>query len=362
MKHLQTLTLFILSVILFTTCQKSNDLTVTLKQSGILKIQLTDKNNNPLVGNKVKLYTNFAYSLSGNQQSYDLLYDTKTTDANGSVDFGELNQGIYVVVSEKVKVGNISYNVMKPVQLVTGNSNSLAINPEDYVGKITLKVYMSDNYSSGSYSPVSNANVVLVNYDDFVDSMTHQEILAKAAVTGQTDTHGKVVFEKAPANFDYKAYVYYTDTTAAWANNNSDYIYVSKDGETEVSILVSSKDLLHLKSTLNLTVQFYGYDKNNNYGYHAVPDANVILVDYTSYYDYNLSYASISTINSHKITSGKTDSSGNVVLKNIPQGTDCMAFVYYSDTYRTWGSSSFYVNYLIENRSVEVDEYNLGLN
>jgi hypothetical protein len=342
MKNGKILAIALALLLVFNSCEKT-DMTVTLKQSGTLKVQLKNSSDEPIKDQKVKLYTSSSSSSA---------FDIKTTDDDGTVNFGELIQNTYLVVANDVKVGNVKYNISKPVQVISDVSDVIVLNPEDFTGKITLTVKMENNL------PVQRVNVALIEFEDYNDTLTYDQILSKAAVTAKTDNAGVAIFEKVPSNYEFMPFVYYADTAYDWATNSST-IYVDRDGDVKRTIYVQSSKILNLRGTLNLTVQYYGY-KNSNYGTWPVPNAHVIAVSSDDYYSYNLGSSTISAARSKKADEGMTDHIGNVSLR-LPQGDNYYLLVYYSEINKYWYSSIYISSLGITTYSIDVDEYALGL-
>lgn len=359
MRILKLLPIMAICLGMLASCEKIEDVTVTLKQSGNLSIQLVDTTNQPIAGYKVKLYTNMVYYLDNSQRISTTPYDTKVTNSSGLADFGELNTGTYMIAIEKVKVGGQVYNVTRSVQVISGSDASIVVKPQEFVGKLTLNVLMQSSQISSVREKVKNANVILIKYQDYSDSLSFDDIQKLKVVKGVTDSNGKVVFDKLPAYFEYRPYVYLNDASGSWPIETYSSLYVSKDDERETSVVVDKISLMNLKPTLDLTINYYGYDSNMDYGYHPVKNTNVIFVKDNDYYSFNLSWASLSTVRSYKVAEGITNSGGNIKITFPKLGT-YKALVYYSDTKKTW-SSSFNI-YDFENfRTIEVEENDLGL-
>jgi hypothetical protein len=354
MKTTKIVTIALAVLFAFSSCEKS-DITVNLKQSGKLKVQIKNKNNEAIKDLKVKLYSS-ATTSSGVTSS---MLDFKVTDENGNVEFGELLQSTYYVVAKDAKVGNVKYYISKPVQVVTGMSDVTIINPEDFVGKLTVKVNM-DNYLTGSSSsnlPVKQVNVALIPSEDYVDTMTYEQALSKSITSAKTDDLGSAVFEKIPSNYYYVPFVYYSDTAYTWASNGSS-ISIGVAGDDTYSINVSSVKIMNIKTSVNLTLNYYSGTTTK-----TINAANVIAVDYNTYNNYGLVNASVASVRAKRFAEGTTNSSGKVSFR-LGRNMSYYFLVYYSDTKKTWVSnSSFYVSGSTTlNQTVSVNDYaSLGL-
>ena len=353
MKITKILTITLAVLFAFSSCEKS-DITVNLKQSGKLKVQIKNKNNEAIKDLKVKLYSSATTSSSSVSSS---MLDVKVTDENGNVDFGELLQNTYYVVAQDVKVGTAKYYISKPVQVVTGMSDVVIINPEDFVGKLTLKVNM-DNYitgSSSSYLPVKQVNVAMIDYNDYNDTLTYQQVLSKAVITAKTDDMGSVVFDNFPAYYSFYPFVYYSDTAYAWQTNLST-IYVDIAADANRTITVPSQKIMNIKTSANLTIQYY-----NGTSTKSINAANVIAVDYYTYSSINLANATIAQVRAKRAAEGTTNSSGKVSLR-LGRNTNYYFLVYYTETKKAWGSTVYVSGSTAINTTVSVTDYTtLGL-
>jgi len=325
----------VISVVAFlSSCQKDS-ITVSLKTSGTLSVQLADTAGNKFQKVKVHLYS---YIVSdGMQITYAGEIDSKLSDSNGSVSFGILEAGNYYVVTDTIKNGKKKYLIAKAVQVISADTKNLIINPFDYVGTIKLHIYIETN---GAIDTINRKNlkVALVNYNDYNSLDNRQKVINKAVDIKSSDANGNVEFDKIPSDIDYMAYVYInnTDTMGGWASGS---FMVSKDdiysGEADIYLT----NLFIIKANVTLSIQYYsfssGYDK-------PVTAANVVLIKYVDYNNYSLNYASQSTILSHKVVSGTTNTNGMVLFTNVPANIEYYAYVYYSISNYTWITSYMY--------------------
>lgn len=291
-----------------------------------------------------------------NSENNSTAYDIKKTNTEGVVDFGQLIENVYYVIAKDVKVGNSKYFVAKPVMLTTGFEGEISINPQEFIGKITLNV--SKMTINGSYVKGANLNVALIEYSDYNDTLSHTDKIQKAVAVGVTANTGKVVFDKVPSSYNYYAYVYVDSINKTTVFSN--YLYVGKDDEREVNINVLESDLYDIKNNTQFKIYFYGY-YNGIYDYHKVPNVKVVAVKQNDYLNYNLQNASVSTILKYAAATGKTNIEGRVTLP-LRVMKDYIIFVYFDDVRKYWSYYSIYIGSqstsLIE---IEVNENSLGI-
>jgi hypothetical protein len=204
------LSLFALALIA-SSCNKNNDLTVTLKQSGPLSVNVTNDAGTPLSDVKVKLYVS---------DSEDPYLDAINTDKNGNVNFGEVNSGSYSVVLDTPKVNGIKYMPVKEIQVVSGSKKEVKINVQEYIGTVNFTFYQ-DNYPTNP--AFSGLNVILVAYNYGSSTLAYK--IQKAEYSGKTNASGKISF-KIPSSRTFQLVVYNDSKT----NSNSiTYFSVYKD-------------------------------------------------------------------------------------------------------------------------------------
>jgi hypothetical protein len=330
----------------FTACQKDN-ITVTLRTAGSLNVQIVDSTGKAFSKVKIHLYLNSSSSSE---------LDNKKTDNNGNVNFGTLESGSYFLVTDTIKKGNKKYLISKPIQVISGESKSVVLNPMEYIGTIKLQV----GINTGGIDTIKRTTlrVALVSYIDRISSDNRQKVLSKAVDIKSCDASGKVEFDNIPANIEYSAYVYIdnNDSVGGWS---SSYYEVSKDGTYSGSATVYATDLIVIRTTVKLTIEYYSYSFS---AYKPVQSVNVILVDYNDYYNYSLQYASQSIIKSYEVVSGITNSIGVVTFTGVPANKEYFAYVYFDVTNDTWGSSYIYpTSGILFSQIIDVTGSNLGL-
>lgn len=193
------LSLLILLLTIFTSCKKTNDIDNTVSVTGKLTYKLLDDAGKGLPNVKIRL------------RDYDqLLLDTRITDKNGLVDFGELNTGNYFVFPESPVVNNVEYLIQDYIQLVPGETKNKEVKVSDYSGKFNfvIKAYNHNNM------PVENIGLLLIPLSKFVyDPLsTYFDV---ADYKGVSNANGLVSF-KAASDIDYIAYLYNIKTNISY--------------------------------------------------------------------------------------------------------------------------------------------------
>jgi hypothetical protein len=340
--------IFVGVIAIFSACQKQNDnITVTLKTAGSLNVQIIDSTGKAYP--KVKVHLFLSYSSSSE-------LDNKTTDNNGNVNFGTLESGSYYLATDTIKKGNKKYLISKAIQIISGDSKSVVLNPMEYVGTIKLQVYI--NTSGIDSIKRTTLRVALVSYNDRITSDNRQKVLSKAADVKSCDASGKVEFDNIPANIEYYAYVYINNSDSVGGWSSSEYM-VSKDDTYSGNATVYATDLIVIRTIVNLTIEYYSY---TTFNYKPVQAVNVILVYYDDYYNNSLQYASQNTIKSYKVVSGITNSSGVIAFTGVPANKEYFIYIYFNGSYYMWYSSYFEpYSGSSYNQTIEVIGSNLGL-
>ena len=336
MKNLKFSLLIVMAV--FTACQKEkNDLTVTLKTSGALNVQLVDNTGSKFDNVKVHLYTYYSspYSTTSTSFIYGGELDTKVSDSNGNANFGTIAEGTYYVVTDTIQKAGQKYLISKALQVTSGDSKNMVLNPLEFIGKLKFSLEI---YNNGMRDTLTRTKIkiALVNNLDYSNNLNRSQVIKKAIAVKSFDANGRVEFDNVPSNIYYYPYVFVdnTDTIGDWSRNGA--IMVTKDNTYSGIAYVYFSGLIIPKSSLSLTLQYY------NNGYKAVPSANVVLVRYNDYYSYNLSYASVSTVLLYAVKKGITNSSGTVTFTDVPASVEYYTFVYYSTSKYLWDTNYIY--------------------
>ncbi len=346
--------LLIAFVAILISCQKDS-ITVVLKLSGNLNVQIIDSTGKSYPNVKVHLYTFYSYSSGGSSYSDEL--DLQKTDSKGSIAFGTIQQGTYYVVSDTIRVGNKIYAPSKTVQILSGETKSLVINVQEYTGTFKLQISI---YTNGLYDTINRKNlrVALIRYTDYNSRLNRQAVINRAVAIQNSDGNGMVEFDNIPSNISYYPYVYLnnTDSVGGWG---SSIISVNKGGIYSSYINVYLRDLYVPRTNVKLTITYYSSSSSS---YVPLKAANVLLINYNDYSNYNLYNASLNVLNVYKVASGTTDNNGVITLTGIPVGYSYYPYVYIKSTNVVQMSSLSIYNQYDYTFSLTADGYYLGLN
>lgn len=218
------LTLFILLVAVFISCKKTTNVDVKLSTSGKLTYKLTDDAGKGLANVKVSLFdrTDTYYA------NYNILLETRLTDPNGLVDFGNLNPSNYLLVADSAKVNNVAYMVQEYVQVIAGADKAKETKVTDFSGTFTLAVRSYNNNQ-----PLKNIGVIMIPSNKFNYAATTAANLKVADFSGATNDAGLITF-RIPSNKQYAIYLYNTVTNASYNYNSS--VSVQKDATVNYSM------------------------------------------------------------------------------------------------------------------------------
>lgn len=216
------LTFLILLLAVFASCKKTTNVDVKLSTSGKLTYKLTDDAGKGLPNVKVSLFDR-----QDNYSNTTILLDTRLTDPNGQVDFGDLNPNNYLLVADSAKVNNVAYMVQEYVQVITGAVKQKETKVTDYSGTFTMTVK-----SYNSNQPLKNIGVIMVPSNKFNYSSTTAAHLKVADFSGATNDAGLIIF-RIPSNKQYTVYLYNTVTNASYNYNT---VSVQKDATVNYSM------------------------------------------------------------------------------------------------------------------------------
>jgi hypothetical protein len=228
---------FLLGVGMMIGCKKEKDLNInmTLNQSGNLIVKVADSTGAAIANTNVKLMQSSGISSSPLEE--------KSTDGNGNVSFENLLEGDYYVYLKKVVVSGKTYTIDQDVQVISGKTKSVNINPQTYVGSIQ---YTFNDNTTYPVKPIKGYTVVLFRYDDYNNlgsSPTFTSIKDLAFATGTTDSTGKVLFLGVPAGPTFLYMIF--NSTKKSISQYSTY-YLSKGDEDKISVTLDTYDFSNL--------------------------------------------------------------------------------------------------------------------
>lgn len=219
------LTLLLLLFAVVTSCKKTTNIDVELSTSGRLTYKLTDDNGKGLPNVKVSLFDH-----QRNYSNATMLLDTRLSDSEGLIDFGDLNPNNYMLVVDSAKVNNVAYNVQEYVQVITGAVKQKETKVTDFSGtyKMTVRSYNTNQ-------PLKNIGVVLIPSNKFDYSSSTSSLLKVSDFSGVTNELGSISF-RIPSNKQYSVYLYNMVTNASYNQNGA--TYVDKDGTVDYTMTI----------------------------------------------------------------------------------------------------------------------------
>ncbi|WP_133640142.1 carboxypeptidase-like regulatory domain-containing protein [Sphingobacterium paludis] len=218
------LTLLILIFGILTSCEKTTDVDVIVSTSGKLNYKLVDDSGKGVPNVKVSLY-----DILGNYATYHALIDQRTTDAEGVVDFGDLNPQTYLLRADSAIVNNVGYMVQEHVQVTTGAGKQKETKVTDFSGTLSVTV------QSYNGQRLRNIGIAVVPANRFDYRSDTNYFLRVADFKVLTDDTGTVIL-KIPSDKEYVLYFYNSVTNAAY--NNYQHVSVQKGREYKYSTYI----------------------------------------------------------------------------------------------------------------------------
>ncbi|MFB6318130.1 hypothetical protein [Saccharicrinis sp. FJH54] len=274
----------------------SNDTNVLeIIDYGTLSFSVTDNNDNPLSGATLYVFDFELFKVSSLDitENYDLAIKKGETDAKGSINFGKLNTGLYLVYGIVTGEGNRSYQISKLVQIQSGEDASITISLADYVGSVTIHIKgFENNTSSSSDTYLDTINVVLLPYElaHSVSFGNFDQLLNQGVVLGKTDHSGTVSSDQVPIGV-YYAIAYYDETrfdilSLNRYQNSESYFEIRKGSKMNMSMYAENEDLaIHTPETMAFRVYYTEYNTGTGkIDTTFLPNANVLLTTTSSSY------------------------------------------------------------------------------
>lgn len=195
MRKLNLFIAVLLSVFLFSSCEKNPDeLTITINQTGTLSVKVVDEDKKGVSNAEV------AVNYYGDKISEGL------TDNDG-YHTEKLIQGFYTCYVSAV-LGKATYTDSKRVQIIAGENKQIELDPSANSGKGFLKIFKGGDYPDYEQIPVKNINVALVRSEDYNNLNSIDEYIAAAHFIEKTDAQGMVNILNIPANVNYRVILY----------------------------------------------------------------------------------------------------------------------------------------------------------
>lgn len=203
------------ALIALVACEEDNDVTVTINESGDLKVNVFDLSEEGFAGATIQV----------NRYNGDNYYTvfTDSTKSNGECVFNDVLQDEYRVYVLATDEQDRVYGESQLIQVIAGKEKTLEMNPFMLSGEVSLQ------FMDNEENPYINLNVALLPYNYYQgEDNTHEEFLEDAYYTGSTNTQGEVTFNNVPyrgLNYAYQYTVYvYTDESQARYFSNDFYV------------------------------------------------------------------------------------------------------------------------------------------
>ncbi|MCK9206438.1 MAG: hypothetical protein M0P66_04930 [Salinivirgaceae bacterium] len=164
--------------------------------SGKLKVKVLTLDKAPVTDVYIHLY----------DEEYKSLY-YYITDNEGTVDFGDLLQGSYLVYPERPMINGMVYQPSVRVQVINGKENAVEVFPENYVGNAEI-VIKHDN--GVDRTPWENLNIILLRAQEVGHSDDLNYYIENAMYKTKLDSTGKITLNKLPSDINYLM-IAYTD-------------------------------------------------------------------------------------------------------------------------------------------------------
>jgi hypothetical protein len=198
------ITFLFIFAIAIASCKKTTNVDVSINNSGKLSYKLLDDAGKGLPNVKVQLYDNINV-----YYNTPVLLETRTTDQNGIIDFGELNPSTYQLVPDSPQVNKVKYHFSEYVQVTAGSTKQKDTKVSDYSGTLNI---IARSYYPGN-TPLRNLGVLLVPYSKYNYSNNLSSNISNADFKGVTDNNGLISF-KIPSTTSYSILLYNTSTNA----------------------------------------------------------------------------------------------------------------------------------------------------
>lgn len=201
-------------------CKDDGMESITLKRSGNLKVVIKN-GETPVASTQITFYN------ADTENELDIV----TTDEQGVIDFGKLNEGNYGISFETSEPYS---RINQELQVVSGENKEYTVQVEHYVGDLTL--FLRDNNSGDLIAEDLKVGVAIVpDNNDFEKAFTNEEVIALATEMKYFGAEGKVFFENIPTG-TYKLFQVVGDTIIGSEGN----VYVGRANEEINSLYVDA--------------------------------------------------------------------------------------------------------------------------
>lgn len=344
-------------------CQNDQlkDLTIKLDSSSKLTVKLVDSKGVAIANNNIKIYdreylsSTSSSSSSSSTSSFGYLF-SQSTDANGTIDFGEVASGTYFLVIDSVRVNGVRYNPVMQFQINSSVDKQITINPEEFFMNVNLNLQKSTSSKASnliSYSAFGGVNVIFVPSYTYSSSYNLDKLISLSLASGKTNDNGSVAI-KLPAYNTFTAIVYNDAKTifsclrTNSSSYSSSYVYSfsgDKGQNLTYNLSLDSKTMAPTAyGTYNLTFNQPVYIPSSTFpSTTPFSGLNVAAIP-SDVYDSSFPLSMLLDLAEY---SGKTDLSGKISF-SLPLGVNYQMIVY-NDSKSIFTSlsaspySSFYV-------------------
>jgi len=313
MKKLTSLFVMI-SLLFLYSCEKNDDITVSINESGSLEMKIVDNEKNPIENAEVQLY---------DLETKAILLE-ETTDGTGIIKMDKILQGSYSSFIKVKKEGKI-YTLQSYFQIFTNDHKAVEYNPFANSGKVKISVTSS--------IPVQDFTKYMVALVPYEYPYSDVEFIKRYAYyLSPLGSEGGVDFDGVPADKQYRVVIY-----------KENFIY----GE---SLFVKTKDEQDISVTL----------------YHGTVSVKTLgtVADYTKYDIYvtknSFNNDIVENIKQSALFSGKLDTDGNLEISELVIGS---YYIYLAKGDVLYYSTNFYIdiNYPYSNVTVKVGSITLNV-
>ena len=206
--------LLIIFFIFSISCKKETNVAVTPKTTGTIVYKLLDDSGKGIANVKVSLFDNV------NNINYNspILLDTRITDQNGAVNFGELNPETYLLVPDSPMVNKVKYYVRDFLQIVSNVDKEKDTKVSDFSG--TLNINVKSSYNDTYNAILKNVGVLLVPSSKFAYGADASYYFNICDYKGVSDDLGNLSF-KVPSSITYYFILYNVSTNAIYYQYDS---------------------------------------------------------------------------------------------------------------------------------------------
>lgn len=228
----RNLRLFLLMLLVGTSglmysCKDDKMESITLKRSGGLKV-IIKNGESPVTSTQIT----FSNADTGNE------LDVVTTDEQGVIDFGKLNEGNYAISFETSEPYS---RINQELQVVSGENKEYTVQVQDYVGDLT--VFLKDYSTNDLIMEDLKVGVAIVpKNNDFKKAFTNEDKIALATGMKYFGAEGSVSFENIPTG-DYILYHVVGDSIIAEVEQEEQE---EEQVEEEVSVNRSNEKIVHM--------------------------------------------------------------------------------------------------------------------